>query len=524
MPILTAAQTKQPFNMPLLARLVKRFLAVGEYIEHLPVNPMGLQRQALRRLLSRAQHTAFGQFYDFRGLLRSPQMVREFQAQVPLFDYDTMYERWWHRALEGVDNVSWRGQIKYFALSSGTSGAPSKHIPVSDEMMRAMRRGGMKTFFALTNFEVSLDLYARAMLMLGGSTDLERQGNYYRGDLSGINASSPPFWLRPYYKPGTEIAAINSWEERIEEIARLAPQWDIGYIVGIPSWLQLMMERILERHQLDNIHQIWPNLEVCVHGGVAFEPYRKSFERLLARPLAYMDTYLASEGYIAYQNRPETRAMRLLLQNGIFFEFIPFNEQNFDELGQLKGQPKALSLAEVSAGIDYALVISTCAGAWRYLIGDTVRFTDLERSEIIITGRTKHFLSICGEHLSVDNMNQGIQQVEEALGIAIREFTVAPVEDGARFAHHWYVGCEPLAESDKVARVLDQRLQEVNDDYRTERASLLGIKVKAIPVRLFYQWQEARGKMGGQNKFPRVMRGKQFEDWRRFVEGPMGEG
>ncbi len=507
--------------MPLLARLVKRFLTVGEYLEHLPFSPIALQQQVLRRLLARAQHTAFGQFYHFKGLLKSPQMVEAFQAEVPLFDYDAMYERWWHRTLEGVENVSWRGQINYFALSSGTSGAPSKHIPISDEMKRAMRRGGMKTFFALTNFEVPPELYAKSMLMLGGSSDLERQGTYFRGDLSGINASSLPFWLQPYYKPGTEIAAINNWDERIEEIARLAPQWDIGFIVGIPSWLQLMMERILEYHHLDNIHQLWPNLEVCVHGGVAFEPYRKGFEKLLARPLVYMDTYLASEGYIAYQTRPETRAMRLLLQNGIFYEFIPFNELNFDEFGQVRGQPRALSLEEVERGIDYALAISTCAGAWRYLIGDTVRFTDLERSEIIITGRTKHFLSICGEHLSVDNMNQGIQHVEEALGVNIREFTVAPVEEGARFAHQWYIGCEPLADSQRVATLLDERLQEVNDDYRTERAALLGLKVKVISPRLFYQWQEAHGKMGGQNKFPRVMRGKQFEEWERYVEGQM---
>ena len=503
--------------MPFFGNLLRRGLTVGEKLEHLPVDPMQLQRRTLRRLLKRAQQTAFGQYYDFKDLLKTNTPDAAFQDQVPIFDYDTMYERWWHMALRGVENVSWRGKIKYFALSSGTSGAPSKHIPVSDEMRRAMRHAGLKMFFALTNFDVDPDLYTKPMLMLGGSSDLQEQGDYYMGDLSGINASQPPFWMRPYYKPGTEIARIRDWDERINEIARLAPEWDIGFIVGIPSWLQLMMERIIEYHKLDNIHQIWPNLKVCVHGGIAFEPLKKGFEKLLAHPLTYMDTYLASEGFISYQDRPGTRGMRLLVRNGIFFEFIPFNSSNFDEEGRLVGKPKALTLEEVQEGVDYALLISTCSGAWRYLIGDTVRFTDKERWEIIITGRTKHFLSICGEHLSVENMNQGIQQVEEKLDVNIREFTVCPAVEEGGYVHKWYIGCEPLADSAAVARILDKRLMEANDDYRTERGSLLHIQVQTIPVELFYQWQEAQGKMGGQNKFPRVMKGRQFTEWENFV-------
>lgn len=505
--------------MAFFGNLLKRGLRIGEILEHRQVDPMQQQIRTLRRLLKRAQHTSFGQYYNFKDILKANHnLAREFQASVPVFDYDTMYERWWHMALRGVENVSWRGKIKYFALSSGTSGAPSKHIPVSDEMRRAMRHAGLKMFFALTNFDVDPEQYTKPMLMLGGSSDLQSQGDYYMGDLSGINASQPPFWLRPYYKPGTEIARIRDWEERINEIARLAPEWDIGFIVGIPSWLQLMMERIIEYHNLDNIHQIWPNLKVCVHGGIAFEPLKKGFEKLLAHPLVYMDTYLASEGFIAYQDRPETRAMRLLVRNGIFFEFIPFNSTNFDEEGRLTGHPQAaLPIDEVQEGVDYALVISTCSGAWRYLIGDTVRFTNKERWEIIITGRIKHFLSICGEHLSVDNMNQGIQEVEEKLDLSIREFTVSPVVQEGRFAHKWYIGCEPIADSAAVARILDERLMEVNDDYRTERSSLLSVQVETIPVGLFYRWQESKGKMGGQNKFPRVMKGRQFEEWEAFV-------
>jgi hypothetical protein len=230
-----------------------------------------------------------------------------------------------------------------------------------------------------------------------------------------------------------------------------------------------------------------------------------------------MDTYLASEGFIAYQDRPGTRGMRLLVRNGIFFEFVPFNADNFDEEGRLAGQPHALTLEEVQEDVDYALLISTCSGAWRYLIGDTVRFTNKERWEIIITGRTKHFLSICGEHLSVDNMNQGIQAVEEKLNVSIREFTVSPLAQEGRYVHKWYIGCEPMADSTAVAPLLDERLKEVNDDYRTERGSLLQVQVQTLPADIFYQWQESKGKMGGQNKFPRVMKGRPFAEWEAFV-------
>ncbi|MCB0553561.1 MAG: GH3 auxin-responsive promoter family protein, partial [Phaeodactylibacter sp.] len=225
--------------MALLGNLIKRFLDVGEYLEQRPADPVQMQRQTLQRLLARAQHTSFGQYYDFRDILKSPRMVDVFRSKVPLFDYDTMYERWWNMSLNGVENVSWQGRVQYFALSSGTSGAPSKHIPVTEEMTRAMQRGAMKMFFALANFEVSPELFTKSMLMLGGSSELEQQGGYFQGDLSGINANKVPFWLRPYYKPGAEIAAINNWEKRINKIARLAPEWDIGFLVGIPSWLQL---------------------------------------------------------------------------------------------------------------------------------------------------------------------------------------------------------------------------------------------------------------------------------------------
>jgi len=505
--------------MPIVGNLIKRGLTLGAKIEQRQGSPQPIQyqRKTLKRLIKKSVPTAFGQYYNFKDILKSDELINAFQANIPIHDYDKMYDKWWNMTLNGVENVSWKGKIKYFALSSGTSGAPSKHIPVTEDMFKAMRRASLRTFFALTRFDIAPDFFTRGMMFLGGSSDLQEDGGYYMGDLSGINASKVPMWLRPYYKPGVEISRINDWNQRIEEIAKQAADWDIGAIVGIPAWLQLMMEKIIEYHNLDHIHQIWPNLQVCVHGGVAFEPYKKGFEKILGRPLIYMDTYLASEGFLAYQSRPETNSMKLLLNNRIFFEFVPFNKDNFDSNNQIKANPEVLTVEEVEEGIDYALLISTCSGAWRYLIGDTIRFTNKEEMEIVITGRTKHFLSICGEHLSIENMNTGMRAVEEQLDINIREFTVAAVEDGNFFAHQWYIGCEPQADATVVKKILDEQLKSINADYSTERSEVLGMEVEILPFQLFYDWQRQRGKMGGQNKFPRVMKPELFKEWQAFV-------
>jgi hypothetical protein len=279
-----------------------------------------------------------------------------------------------------------------------------------------------------------------------------------------------------------------------------------------------MIEKIVEYHGVKDIHEIWPNLCAFVHGGISFEPHRHSFEAMMRKPLVYVDTYLASEGFVAYQNRPETRSMALVVNNGIFFEFIPFNDDNFDGDGNLKGQPKTLTVNDVTVGKDYALVLSTCAGAWRYLIGDTVRFTDFRRKEIVITGRTKQFLSVCGEHLSVGNMNTGVEYVQKALNTKIREFTVCAVPHNGSYAHRWYVGCDPQVDAKKFETLLDAELCRINDDYATERTSVLGdIQMNIVPPDLFIKWMEIKGKMGGQHKFPRVMKKEMFAEWEAFV-------
>lgn len=355
--------------------------------------------------------------------------------------------------------------------------------------------------------------------MLGGSTSLNSKGHYFEGDLSGISASKIPFWFQRFYKPGKAIAQNRDWNKKLEEITLTAINWDIGFVVGVPAWIQLLLEKIIAHYKVNNIHEIWPNLSGFCHGGVAFEPYRTSFEKLLGRPIAYIETYLASEGFIAFQVKPDRRSMRMMLNSGIFYEFVPFTDDNFEADGEIKSNPQTFMIDEVEEGKDYALLLTTCAGTWRYLIGDVIRFVNKKESEIIITGRTKHFLSLCGEHLSVDNMNKAIELVANELNVAIPEFTVAGIPHGSLFAHHWYIGCDQDLDVKTVRDKIDNHLKELNDDYAVERiAALKDVHVDILPVKTFYAWMESKGKVGGQNKFPRVMKNIQLDDWQSFIK------
>src|SRR6185437_16120434 len=329
-----------------------------------------------------------------------------------------------------------------------------------------IKKTSIRQILSLAQYPLPAELFEKGILMLGGSTHLNKSGHYFEGDLSGIQASKIPFWFQHFYKPGKRISKTRNWDSKLDEITLSAPNWDIGFVVGVPAWIQIMMERIIKHHNLNNIHEIWPNLMIYTHGGVSFDPYRKGFEKLLGKPVMYIETYLASEGFIAYQARPNVRSMKLVLDNGIFFEFVPFTETNFGDDGEIKDNAETLTIADVEEGVDYALLISTCAGTWRYLIGDVIRFTSKKDSEIIITGRTKHFLSLCGEHLSVDNMNRAVELVSEELNISIKEFTVAGIPHGTLFAHQWYVGTDDAVDTEKFKNLLDEKLKQLNDDYK----------------------------------------------------------
>ncbi|CAN5407925.1 GH3 auxin-responsive promoter family protein [soil metagenome] len=487
----------------------------------LPVvnDPRRLQIKALKKLLKKARYTEFGQQFRFDEILMTKQPGKRFQQLVPVYDYNKLYKDYWHKTLEGVPDVCWPGRIKYFALSSGTSESASKYIPITKDLIKSNLLTSRRQLFTLAGYhDINYSSLPKGWLLLGGSTSLQKGATFYAGDLSGIQQKNIPFWFQRLYKPGKKIAREKDWAIKIDEIVEKAPEWDIGFIVGVPAWLQICIEKIIERYKLKNIHEMWPNLGFYVHGGVAMEPYKKGFEKLLGKPLTYIETYLASEGFLAYQNRQHTHGMRLAINNNIFFEFVPFDDKNFDVDGKMIDNPQALMIHEVEKDKDYALLISTNAGCWRYLIGDTIRFVDIERSEIIITGRTRHFLSLVGEHLSVDNMNRAIELAAEELNLSIPEFTVAGVPYGNFFAHQWYVACDDTVDANRLAKCIDNKLKELNDDYEVERRhALKEVMVDVLPQKTFMNFMESKGKMGGQHKFPRVLKGKMLQDWQQFL-------
>lgn len=479
------------------------------------------QIRVLKKLLKKARFTEFGQRYHFDQALLQKDPVAVFQQQVPIHDYNKIYTEWWQKTLDGVPDVAWPGKIKYYALSSGTSEAASKYIPVTRDLLRSNQINYIRQLISVFSYEeANKKSLTRGFLMLGGATDLQKgSAGWYAGDLSGILAKKRPFWFQTFYKPGGRIAAIRDWNQKLTEIVEHAKDWDIGYIVGVPAWCQMCMEMIIEHYKLKNIHEIWPNFGVFVHGGVAFEPYKKGFEKLLGRPIIYIENYLSSEGFIGFKTREHAKGMQLILNNNIFFEFVPFDEKNFDADGKLVEKPEVRMIHEVEAGKEYALLMSTNAGAWRYLIGDTIKFVDIDKHEVVITGRTKHFLSLVGEHLSVENMNRAIQLVSEELNISIPEYTVTGFSYEGLFAHRWYVATDDQVDADELRKRIDQHLRQLNDDYATERDSALKeVFIEVLTEERFMKFMELKGKLGSQHKFPRVMKGKMLEDWKRFLE------
>ncbi len=505
----------------IVGNIVARSLWLSHKLSHRNASAISYQRRTLRALLERGQYTAFGKQYDFAGILsHEVDFVKAFRERVPVHTYNQMYDQWWHRLLEGEENVTWPGKVKFFALSSGTSESSSKHIPVTTEMMKSTKQVAWKQMCALSNFKVPKKAYEKGILMLGGTTSLYEKSGYYEGDMSGISAKTMPRWMSSLlYKPGQKISQTKEWEARIKLIVRKAREWDVGTICGVPAWVQIVLERIIAFHKVDNIHEIWPNLAIYIHGGVSFEPYREAFKKLLGKPIAFSETYMASEGSFGFQPAPD-KGIRLVLNAGIFFEFIPFNEENFDENGEPLPNPVALNIAQVEPGVDYAVMLTTCAGAWRYIIGDVIRFTDVAAAEFAISGRTKQFLSLCGEHLSVDNMNKAVETVQRKLGITIREFTVAGFSYEGRFAHRWYIGCDDCTpDAAAVRRIIDETLRAINDDYAVERESALKeIFVETLPLQTFYDYLKHIGREGGMSKFPRVMKGKQLQTWETFLK------
>ena len=503
--------------MPIIGKLLKKTTEISYRRNASKGVEYRHQLESLRVLLETAKNTKFGLYHSFHEFVHKSDSVSFFQNKVPITDYEQFYEKWLKDTIEGAKDHTWKGKIKYYELSSGTTGSPSKRIPITIEMIRSFQRTSMRQLSILHELNLPEKFYSASILTVGGSTKLTKKGNHIEGDLSGILKKHTSLILTPFAKPGHRITAIKDWNEKLNLIIEKAPKWNIGIIAGIPSWCILLMEKIVEQYGLKNIHEIWPNLEVYVHGGVFMEPYVDRLEKISGKKIKLLDTYLASEGYFAYQTSLNKNGMKLLLNNGIFFEFIPFNSDFFDENGELINKYEAFTINQVKEGIDYAIVITTNSGLWRYMIGDLVRFTNLKDYELKITGRIKQFLSLCGEHLSLDNINQALMLVSKEMQINVSEYTI--LADSDKSQHHWFIGSLDDFTVEEFSQNIDKKLCELNDDYQYVRKYNLNTPAftKMSPKR-FYDFLGAIGKMGAQNKMPRVLNKTQAERWLDFIE------
>jgi hypothetical protein len=502
--------------MAIIGKLIKRSTALSYKRISRARADYKQQLEALRQNIELSKKTTFGQNHQFEALLNKTDLVSRFQQNVPITEYDTYYENWLATAIAGKKDHIWPGKIKYFALSSGTTGSPSKRIPVSTEMIRSFQRVSLRQFSVLHELNLPDSFYSAKVLAVGGSTKLKKIDQHFEGDLSGILKKHTSLIAAPFTKPNKKITNLKDWKAKLPMMVQEAPKWDIGIMAGIPSWCVLLLEEIVQHYKLQNIHEIWPNFQVYVHGGVYMDPFKERLKKISGKPVVLLDTYLASEGYFAYQTSPKNKGMTLLMNNSIFFEFVPFNAEYFTESGELKNSYKAYTISEVQQGIDYALVISTNAGLWRYMIGDLVRFIDTTTHEIIIAGRIKQFLSLCGEHLSLDNINQALVKVSNAHQLSFSEYTIHADEEGLQ--HCWYIGCDEQKAAPEIIAEIDAVLQEINDDYAYVRKHSMPLpKLALLPTRLFYEYLESIGKLGAQNKMPRVMNKEQAKQWQAFL-------
>jgi len=503
--------------MAIVGRLIKKTTAISYKRNARKGVEYKHQLEALKLLLESAKNTKFGFVHSFHEILKKVDAVTYFQKNVPLTDYETFYTNWLSETINGAKDHTWRGKIKYFALSSGTTGSPSKRIPITVEMIRSFQKTSLRQLSVLHELDLPESFFGSTILTVGGSTKLNKVNKHIEGDLSGILRKYTSLVATPFTKPGKRITDLKTWNEKLEAIIEKAPLWNIGIIAGIPSWCILLLEKIKEHYKLDSIHTLWPNLQVYVHGGVFMDPYINRLEQLGTKKIVLLDTYLASEGYFAYQTSSERKGMRLLLNCGIFFEFIPFNSDYFDENGKLIAKHDALTISQVQEGVDYAMVISTNAGLWRYLIGDLVRFVNIQDYELVITGRIKQFLSLCGEHLSLDNINQSLLSLNEELGVAVDEFTIYADEEAQR--HIWYLGVEKPIDYELITNFIDLKLCQLNDDYAYVRKyNLQAPIIKLVSTVFFYDFLASLGKTGGQNKMPRVLNKEQSVQWNEFVK------
>lgn len=481
----------------------KRMRQIENFIKY----PIETQENTLFNNLSKARNTEYGNLYKFNEI----DNLREFQSRVPLVTYEE-FEPYIEKARRGIADVSWEGKIKWFAKSSGTTNAKSKFIPISDVSLEDCHYSAGKMMFAIyLNNHPDTQIFKNKNLRLGGSSEIYQEYDTLFGDLSAILIDNLPFYAELRNSPNRQISLMSEWESKMKAISAAVIKEDIGCLTGVPSWMLVLLHKILEETGKEKLDEVWPMLEVFFHGGISFKPYKENYEELTHKKLNFYEIYNASEGFFAIQDRSDSKEMLLLLDNGIFYEFI-----SMDEFGS--ADPKVITLEDVEVGKNYAIVITTNGGLWRYIIGDTVKFTSTDPFRIVVTGRTKHFINAFGEELIIENAEEGIRKACEKTQAVIKEFTAAPIfmEGNKKGAHEWIIEFEKKPDNiEAFANILDESLQELNSDYEAKRyknMTLNPLKLNIARENLFFDWMKSRGKLGGQNKVPRLSNTREYLD------------
>jgi hypothetical protein len=462
--------------------------------------PHEVQEELMMNLIRASEETVIGQKYDF-GSIKSYQT---FSERVPVSTYEDL-EPMIELTRKGAQNVFWNTPIKWFAKSSGTTNAKSKFIPVSNEALEDCHYKGSKDLLCMyLNNNENSEMFLGKSLRLGGSSQIYENNNTYFGDLSAILIENMPIWAEFSSTPSSKVSLMSEWETKLTHIINETKNENVTSFAGVPSWMLVLLNRIMTETGKDNLMEIWPNLEVYFHGGVSFEPYREQYKKILPHPnFKYYEIYNASEGFFAIQDLNYSNDLLLMLDYGIFYEFIPmdtFGTQN----------QKVIRLADVELFKNYAVVITTNAGLWRYLIGDTVRFTSLSPYRIRVSGRTKHYINVFGEELMVENTDMALAKTCSALHCEVKDYTVAPIfmKDKEKGAHEWMIEFKKYPDNIQLfQKALDENLQSLNSDYEAKRYNNMTLNPLVVNVareNLFYDWLKENDKLGGQHKIPRL--------------------
>lgn len=477
--------------------------------------PQEVQNEWFNLLIQSARDTEWGQKYHYKKI-KNPA---DFKELVPIQDYEDL-KPYVDRIMKGEQNLLWPTEIKWFAKSSGTTSNRSKFIPVSREALEECHYKGGKDMLSIycSHREDSSVFTGRTLMMGGSSQTIDPDANTYHGDLSSIIIKNLPFWAEIRRTPDRETALMKNFEAKLEKMAEICSQENVTSISGVPSWNLILLNKILDKTGKSDIREIWPNLEVFFHGGVAFTPYKSQFEEIISGKMTYMETYNASEGFFGIEDPDYDEELILMLDYGIYYEFIPMSDWNLEH-------PKTLGLEEVQLGTNYALLISTNAGLWRYKIGDTIQFTSLHPFRFKVSGRTKHFMNAFGEEVIIDNAEQALAKACSKTGAVIEEYTAAPVfltnKEAGR--HQWLIEFKKAPSSiDEFSRELDEYLKQINSDYDAKRNGDMALGfplVHEVPKNTFYNWMKSRNKLGGQNKVPRLSNSREYlEDILRLSE------